>query len=85
MKACVTARVVNLIIRVQLLLDLNVPAEKSLDGALDDLGLRLQEYHPVRQLPIDDKMTETLELLRAHHAVIERAKVVLRSNLPPTT
>ncbi len=78
-------RVANLIIHVQLLLDLRVPAEKNLNDALNDLGLRLQEYHPVRQRPIDDKMVETKHLLRAHDAVIERAKIVLRSVLTDAT
>jgi hypothetical protein len=78
-------RVANLIIHVQLLLDLNVPVEKSLNGALNDLGFRLQEYHPVRQRPIDDKIIETKALLRAHDAVIERTKIVLRGISPPAT
>src|ERR1041384_2149650 len=59
-------RVANLIVHVQLLLDLNVPAEKALNGALNDLGFRLQEYHPVRGRHIDDKLVETKSLLRAH-------------------
>jgi len=72
----------NLIVRLQLLLDLNTQAERSLNGALNGLGLRLQEYFPVRSRSIDNKVMETKQLLQAHAEVLERAKTVLQRKAP---
>ena len=78
-------RVANLIIHIQLLLDLNIPTDRQLNAALNYLGLRLQEYVPVREQPIDDKSIEITQLLEAHNNVIERAKAVLTAIRPPPT
>jgi len=62
---------------------LDMPDDKQLNDALNRLGLRLQEYVPVRQQPIDEKMIETSQLLEAHSNVIDRARVVLSAIRPP--
>ncbi|HZS48404.1 MAG TPA: hypothetical protein VFC63_25260 [Blastocatellia bacterium] len=74
--------VANLIIHVQLLLDLNIPTDRQLNAALNNLGLRLQEYVPVQGQSIDDKSIETTNLLEAHNNVIQSAKAVLAAIQP---
>jgi hypothetical protein len=75
----------NLIVRVQLLLDLKVPSHAALNGAVNELGLSLQEYVPVQRHPIDEKSLETRSLLRAHSKVLELTKNALRDILPSAT
>jgi len=69
--------VVQLIHRVQLLLNLNDTTESRLNGALNVLGQELQKYVAVRHEDIDDKLSETRALLGAQSEVLESAKVVL--------
>ena len=70
-------RTANLISRVQLLLDLSEEDERILNNSLNVLGMSLHEYHPVRSKYIDDKLTETKALLKAHSQVIENTRIFL--------
>jgi hypothetical protein len=71
-------KAVALIHRLQLLLDISVPAERSLNGAANELGQALHAYHAVRTRDIDQKLPETRRLLLAQSAVSEHARVVIR-------
>ena len=67
----------NLIISVQLLLDISKQDELALNDSLNVLGRSLHEYYPVRSKYIDDKISETKALLRAHDEVIQRTRIFL--------
>lgn len=71
-------KAVALIHRLQLLLDISVPAERSLNGVTNELGQALHAYHAVRTRDIDQKLPETRRLLQAQSAVSEHARVVIR-------
>jgi len=71
-------KAVVLIHRIQLLLDLGLPGERSLNGAVNQLGKRLHEYHFVRDRHIDDKLPETQALLEAHSSVSDLTRAVLK-------
>jgi hypothetical protein len=70
-------RVVQLIHRVQLLLDPNNVTEARLNGALNRLGTDLQAYVGVRHEVLENKTVETTDLLAAQAAVLETARAVL--------
>ena len=76
-------RTVNLVLRIQVMLDLTNKQESSLNSSLNELALRLQEYVPVKHLHIDNKSLETRSLLEAQSRMIECSKVVLKSIQPP--
>ena len=73
-------KTINHIVRIQLLLDLNITSEKKLNGALNELGLRLPEYLSVQSNPIDGKLAQTKALLRSHSKVVDAAKDMLKDN-----
>ena len=73
-------RAVPLIGRIQLQLDQSDPAEKALNGALNELGFKLQDYIGVRHLAIDHKSLETRALLGAQGAVTDLASKVLKQH-----
>lgn len=75
-------RAVSLIHRLQLLLDRRVPPEENLNRALNRLGKSLHDYVPVHARSIDEKVTETRQLLLAQSEVTECARAVLRFGLP---
>ena len=69
---------VRLILRIQLLLDRNDPAEARLNGALNQLAQRLEEY----VVPGADRESAAQALLEAHGQALDSANAVLRKNLP---
>ena len=73
-------RAVPLIARIQLMLDLNDPTEKALNGALNELGHGLHEYISVRHQPIEHKSLETQSLLRAQSLVTDLTNKVLKQH-----
>ena len=76
-------KTVNLILRIQLLLDAKTPTHIKLCGALNALGIQLQQYAVVETRHIDDKISETSNLLKAQDLVLECAKTVLVDYRPP--
>jgi len=72
-------RTVNLVLRIQLMLDTTNAEESTLNIALNDLASSLQEYFPVRTFPIDQKVIETKGLLQAQDLVIRSSKFVLKN------
>ena len=70
-------RVVSLIHRVQLLLNLDRPNEAALNTALNQIGIQLQEYVFVQHKPIDDKLAETKSLLNAQSAVSDITRTII--------
>ena len=70
---------VRLIHRMQLLLDLDDPLELKLNGSLNRLGERLQSYVVVRENEIDDKIPQTVELLKVHSEIATLGHDVVRA------
>jgi hypothetical protein len=70
-------RVVSLIHRVQLLLNLSRSNEFALNAALNQLVLQVQEYVFVQNKPIDDKVLETKSLLNAQAAVSDITRTIV--------
>ncbi|MDE3058490.1 MAG: hypothetical protein KGJ59_11095 [Bacteroidota bacterium] len=70
-------RTVNLISRVQLLLNYQEPTSAKLNNAINQLGFCMQEYVAVERLPIDNKRNEMTNLLRWHAEVLESAKAAI--------
>jgi hypothetical protein len=71
-------RVVSLIHRVQLVLSPDDPEEANLNGAVNRLGLELQNYIPLHKFPAQERMTAVRQLLEAHSDVSTLAGRVLR-------
>jgi hypothetical protein len=70
-------RAVSLIHRIQLQLDLAAPDEAGLNDAINQLGLRLQDYHGVQGRKVDDKISEMRALLVAQARVADLARRVI--------
>lgn len=69
---------VRLVLRIQLLLDRNDKAEAQLNGALNELAQRLEEY----VVPGADRNRAAQALLHAHGQALDSANAVLRKHLP---
>lgn len=70
-------RVVTLIHRIQLLLDIREVHDARLNTALNGLGSALQEYAPAHHLPVDDKSPRMRAVFAAQSEVTESARAIL--------
>jgi len=66
---------VRLILRAQLLLDLGVPAEKQLNGALNQLGILAEGY---LSCPANEELARRGGLLRMNGQLLDLAKGVVQ-------
>jgi hypothetical protein len=71
------AKATNLIIRAQLFLYVNIAIEYDLNQSLTTLGHGLREFIDMKELPLNNRLPETKNLMIAHSAVIEKTRIVL--------
>jgi len=74
-------KVVMLIHRIQLLLNIRNQLDSRLNSALNALGSALQEYAPAHHLPMDEKSQLMRAVFAAQSEVTESTRALLNSTL----